>query len=207
MPHFEDYHRTIIGYHGTRKSVAMEIVQGIRSFEPSRNRSDWLGEGVYFWEHAPQQAWWWAERLRKKRGWDEDVAVLGSMIRLGNCLDLLDPENVDLLSELFEEFASEIRGSGRALPENYNHKKYLDCAFFRYAYEALDRAGSLVDTARAVYVPTGNKARLFKRSWIVRDAHVQVCVRSERNILGTWLVKPANDEEVGDADSNFDSDA
>jgi hypothetical protein len=53
---FDDYHRTIVGYHGTRLSVALEIVSRRRTFKYSRNRDDWLGHGIYFWEHAPQQA-------------------------------------------------------------------------------------------------------------------------------------------------------
>jgi hypothetical protein len=38
MPIFEDYHRTIIGYHGTRKATAKEIVQLERPFKTQRER-------------------------------------------------------------------------------------------------------------------------------------------------------------------------
>ena len=79
MPRYADYHRTVVGYHGTRRSTALRIVQGLRGFEPSENDDDWLGHGVYFWEYAPQQAWLWAEQRRRSKGWDEDVAV-GAMI-------------------------------------------------------------------------------------------------------------------------------
>jgi hypothetical protein len=44
-------------------------------------------------EYAPQQAWWWADR-RYGAG---EAAVVGATIRLGRCLDLLDPTNVGLL--------------------------------------------------------------------------------------------------------------
>ncbi|HWE36497.1 MAG TPA: hypothetical protein VG406_08025 [Isosphaeraceae bacterium] len=82
MPHFEDYHRTVIGYHGTRRSLALRIVQGLEPLDFSRNPGDWLGHGVYFREYAPQQTWPWAEAIRRARRWDDVTAVLGGLIRL-----------------------------------------------------------------------------------------------------------------------------
>ena len=66
MIHFEDYHRTIVGYHGTRLSVALDIVNRRKPFESRENEGDWLGRGVYFWEYAPRQAEWWANRFETK---------------------------------------------------------------------------------------------------------------------------------------------
>lgn len=48
MPRYADYHRTVVGYHGTKKDTALRIVQGMEGFEPSRNEDDWLGHGIYF---------------------------------------------------------------------------------------------------------------------------------------------------------------
>ena len=117
---FLDYNRTIIGYHGTRRSTALRIVQRLDGFRPSTNDDDWLGHGVYFWEHAPRQALRWALRRKKTQKWGEDVAVLGSMIRLGNCLDLLDPHNTDYLGELYLRYRDEMSAAGRAVPDNHN---------------------------------------------------------------------------------------
>jgi hypothetical protein len=89
---FHDYHRTVIAYHGTSADVAEQLVDGA-SFEPSDNDDDWFGKGIYFWEYAPKQAWWWAGQFKKKR----QPAVVGAVIRLGHCLDLLDPVNVATL--------------------------------------------------------------------------------------------------------------
>ena len=55
---FFDYHRTIVGFHGTSRSTAQDLVDGA-AFDASANDDDWLGHGIYFWEYAPQQAWWW----------------------------------------------------------------------------------------------------------------------------------------------------
>ncbi len=176
MPHFEDYHRTVIGYHGTKRSIALEIVQRNRNFKFSRNKDDWLGHGIYFWEHAPQQAWWWAERRRRRHKWDEDVAVLGSMIRLGFCFDLLDPVNIKHLEDIFEDYKRVQEATGLALPTNVRNHKRLDCAVFQYAYAAFEATGEKVDSSRAVYVPIGKGKRIWHGSWISREAHIQICV-------------------------------
>lgn len=56
MPRFSDYHRTVIGYHGTRRSVAERIVLRQGTFAWQDNPGDWMGSGVYFWEYGPKQA-------------------------------------------------------------------------------------------------------------------------------------------------------
>lgn len=45
MAGFLDYNRTIIGYHGTSKAKAEQIIRTQRP-TPSRNKHDWLGHGV-----------------------------------------------------------------------------------------------------------------------------------------------------------------
>lgn len=193
---FDDYHRTVIGYHGTRLSVALDIVNRKRNFHYSRNRDDWLGHGVYFWEYAPQQALWWAERRQKRQNWNEPVAILASMIRLGFCWDLLEPENLQILKTMHERYVQLQLASRQNIPKNFNHHKYLDCAVFQYAYAIIeDEQQQSVDSTRAVYVPTGKDKRIWPRSWISQSAHIQICVRNERCILGTWLNHPTHLEE------------
>ena len=186
MPEFLDYNRTIVGYHGTSKTRAEQIVRN-QSFNASRNKHDWLGHGMYFWEHAPKQAWWWATRK-----FGTDAAVVASMIRLGNCLDMLDPDNARLLKQFHDLMEVPLR-----LSANWNTKKYRDCAVFEAYFTAIeDRSEPRIDTSRGVYVPTpggsgveGGGYRLWKGSWLTFDAHIQVSVRSPSCILGTWPVR------------------
>lgn len=188
MPVFRDYHRTVIGYHGTLKSTALEIVAGDRTFKYSKNNNNWLGHGVYFWEYAPQQAWQWAEHRYKKQR--RPIAVIGAMIRLGACLDLLDPDNSKRVVTIHKQMLKAFEESGETAPRNRNADKYLDCATLQYAYTALEAEGEPIDTCRAVYVPTSGKERLWQRSWLYHQTHIQLCVRSVECILGCWLVKP-----------------
>lgn len=191
---FKDYHRTIIGYHGTKLSIARDIVTRRKPFQASHNDDDWLGHGVYFWEYAPNQARWWAENRARRQKWDEPIAIVASMIRLSFCLDLLEPYNVLYLQALYNTYIEAHQHTQAGIPQNMNQHKRLDCGVFEYAYSAIQASGGSVDTARAVYVPTHNK-RVWKRSWISLDAHIQVCVRNQNCILGTWLHYPEVTEE------------
>jgi hypothetical protein len=186
MPIFEDYHRTIIGYHGTTRAIATAVVSHQAKMRVSKNDDDWLGHGVYFWEYAPQRAWQWA-----KDRYGGDVAVLGAMIRLGNCLDLLEPANALRVKALHDRLKKESEAAGTKLPRNFNAKKKLDCAVFEYAAAILELDGEPLDTIRGVYVPTSGKQRLWDRSWLYHEAHIQLCVRNPAAILGAWLLRPS----------------
>lgn len=184
MARFRDYHRTVVGFHGTTHATAKRIVTGA-PMRPSRNEYDWLGHGVYFWEYGPQQAYQWA---RQNYSDNTRIAVVGSMIRLGNCFDLLDPVNADLLVEAKKVLQLTLPKS--QMPRNHNARKWLDCAVFESFYQIRKEESDIIDTARAVYVPTGNSKRLWERSWLYRETHVQLCVRNVDNILGAWIVQP-----------------
>ncbi len=56
-----NYQRTIFGYHGCDRAVADPVLTGRQQLGPSSNEYDWLGSGIYFWEHGPSRALEWAE--------------------------------------------------------------------------------------------------------------------------------------------------
>ena len=206
MARFDDYHRTVVGYHGTGLSTALRIVNRLEDFRWSRRNFDWLGHGIYFWEHAPRQARDWAE-LRKKqlkrkknpiaeeaRKAEEPIAVVASMIRLGFCFDLLEPDNVEYLMGIFEEYRQTIKLAGETLPENNRKYRKLDLRGSRVCLQGHRRGSGAqpVDTSRGVYVPAGGDRRVWDASWLSRGVHIQLCVRNPSCILGTWLHHPTN---------------
>lgn len=181
-----DYDRTVVAFHGTRKKTAEKLIAG-EPFGPSTNDDDWLGHGVYFWEYAPQQAWWWA-----RRRYGDDGAVVGALVRLGNCIDLLDPSNASLLKQAHAELAVTMAAAGTPMPRNANTHKYLDCAVFNWLYTKLGAKGFAVESCRAVFVPLPSKGglpRLWERSGVFEGAHIQLCVRNPENILAVWSVR------------------
>lgn len=180
-----DYDRTLVAFHGTRRATARKLVAG-ESFGVSENDDDWLGHGIYFWEFAPQQAWWWA-----RRRYGDDAAVVGALVRLGRCLDLLDPGNAWLLQDAHEDLEQALKMAGQELPANANNHKYLDCAVFNWLFKLLARDGRAIDSCRAVFVPLqeGKMPRLWNRSGVFEGAHVQLSVREPANILAVWPVR------------------
>ena len=176
MPRFSDYHRTVIGYHGTRRSVAERIVLRQQTFAWQDNPGDWMGRGVYFWEYGPKQAWWWAELRRRHRKWKEPTAVVASMIRLGFCFDLLDPDNARDLKSFHDDLVQARASAGLEPLTNQRRHKYLDKAVFEYAYAAIEQENDKLgepagfDTCRGVYVRPGGRGRLWDHSWVEHDA-------------------------------------
>lgn len=176
-----DYDRTVVAFHGTSKTTARKLIAGA-PFGKSENDDDWLGHGIYFWEYAPQQAWWWA-----KRRYGSNAAVVGALVRLGQCIDMLDPSNARLLHAAHADLEAAYRAEGKELPNNANTHKYRDCAVFNWLYARLEERGLSTESCRAVFVPA--LARVWDRSGVFEGAHIQLCIREPRNILAVWSVR------------------
>jgi hypothetical protein len=185
MYDYRDYHRTVVAFHGTTVSEADRLVEG-QAFKPSNKTYEWLGQGVYFWEYAPKQAWWWATKMRNY----SQPAVVGAMIRLGNCLDLLDPENVRSLRRVYDDILPKWTIAKVPIPRNVLSKKRLDCAILNLVYRRSDMSANKIEASRGVFVPTSKARRVWPGSWIYDEAHIQICVREQKNILAVWHVRP-----------------
>src|SRR5438874_6156239 len=101
------YQRSVVGYHGCDASVADRVLSGKSVLKLSTNPYDWLGEGIYFWEHGPQRAYEWAiEQMSFDGKRFREPSVLAAKINLGVCLDLLDTANTRLLGLWYAKFRS-----------------------------------------------------------------------------------------------------
>ena len=113
--------RTVVGYHGCDRAFAQRIVSGkltVRHWIPSARETDWLGQGVYFWEHAPGRAWQWAEEHHPGQ-----EAVLAVEIWLGRCLDLADTAFTSLLLDAYYAIQRAYEAEGKTLPLNTGGKR------------------------------------------------------------------------------------
>ncbi|MDB5323635.1 MAG: hypothetical protein JWN40_5266 [Phycisphaerales bacterium] len=181
---FLQYDRTVIAYHGTTRELANRLVNG-DVFEASDTEDEWLGTGIYFWEHAPKQAWHWATQTRKY----PNPAVVGAVLRLGNCFDMCDPGNIVLLHAFRDDLVAGLKDAGQPIPKNYRRFMKLDCAVFNRVYNASTDGGHPIDSFRAVYVPTDKQKRIWKGSWIYAETHVQISIRNASKILAVWHVR------------------
>lgn len=190
-----DYHRTVIGYHGCDKEVAERVLSGNGELEYSSNKHDWLGKGIYFWEYGRTRAYEWAKWRSSIGGPGVKIktpAVVGAVISLGNCFDLLDTKNTKMLGEMFKLYQDVCQKTGCELPQNLrsgpndpDHKKrLLDCAVVNFAIEATEVLEKVkYHSVRCVFTE-GMQA--FEGSFIMQKSHIQIAIRDRSAILGVF---------------------
>jgi hypothetical protein len=112
----------VLGYHGCDASVAENVFAGRISLASSENDYDWLGHGVYFWEHNARRAYDFARetrrRMRRTKRSLKRPAVVGAIIDLGNCLNLLDSGSIEMVSEAYHDLVRLHDEAGEPLPQN-----------------------------------------------------------------------------------------
>jgi len=55
----------ITGFHGCYKTIGLKVLNGEFDLEPSINKWDWLGEGIYFGEQNPNRVFEYADECAK----------------------------------------------------------------------------------------------------------------------------------------------
>src|SRR6266446_606196 len=99
----EQFARIVVGYHGCTEDFARDLLLGtrkVRDWQPSANVWDWLGHGIYFWEHALERALRWASEKYTSRG--AQPAVVGAVVQFGRCFDLLHEAITAILAESYQ---------------------------------------------------------------------------------------------------------
>ena len=126
---------------------------------------------------------------QKGRGKVMTPALVGVLLQLGRCFDLMDTRFTDELSLAFELFGKVHQQSGKPLPENRGSSpdkllRRRDCAVLNYYLNWLSANGSgTYDTVRCGFVE-GPPA--FSGSGIRRQSHVQIAVRNPACIVGVF---------------------
>jgi len=183
--------RTVLGYHGcnTLESVdfARRLLDGsvqIAQWQPSTNDYDWLGQGVYFWEYAPDRAREWA---------GPNGAVVGCVIQLGRCFDLTNSAYTQLLRASYEYVARVYKARGLELPKNEGRDlklRKLDCLVINSFMVAMDNeaAGGGQDVFRyqTIRCPFEEGDEVYPGSMLKTQTHIQIAVRDPSCILGVF---------------------
>lgn len=180
----------VLGYHGCDAAVARKVINREEPLRPSDKRYDWLGPGTYFWEADPHRAFEWAQAAAA-RGRITTAGVVGAVIDLGNCLDLLSRENLDLVRYAYQLFIDEQQRAGLAVPTNEslagepdNILRYLDRAVIKFLHGILDERGETAfDSVRGLF-PEG--AELYPGAGFRDRNHVQIAVCNPDLILGLF---------------------
>ena len=195
-----------MGFHGCDESVAEKVLSGHERLLHSRNVYDWLGHGIYFWENNPLRAMEYAEVVRKH---PERVsnpiwkpAVIGAIIDLGNCLNLLEAKSVEIvrqgylsLLETYNKAGFENIPKNRHMENGFPMLRILDCAVMETVHKFREAASERkFDSVRAMF-PEGNK--IYPDSGFLDKNHIQICVRNPNCIKGYFRVlEPVEDYSV-----------
>lgn len=109
----------VYGFHGLDKTAAYKILTQKDEFRHSDNDFDWLGYGIYFWENNLERAKQYAEVDSKRTNSSiKDPFVLGAVIELGNCLDLMDQKHIDFIKIAYEQMVNDLTSEGKKIPIN-----------------------------------------------------------------------------------------
>jgi hypothetical protein len=175
----------IVGFHGCDAEIGEGILSGrIEHLESSCEKWDWLGHGIYFWAGNPQRALAWAEK-RKVQGRIDTPFVLGAIIDLKHCLDLLDSSGLQEVKEAYLYMKNSFAKAAQPLPENAGKDKaarMLDCLVMNSLHDYRAAEGRPeYDSVRAMF-PEGEE--LYPDAGFKDRNHIQICIRDARCIKG-----------------------
>lgn len=172
--------------------------------EPSKNKWDWLGEGVYFWEHNPVRAVQYAAEVASGSQFNKKKIsqpfIIGAIIDLGNCLNLTENDSLITLREGYNSLVTLAEVSGQKLPKNNGPNRMLDCAVIQHIH-ASRKENDLIayDTVRGAF---HEGEEIYPGSELKNRTHLQICVRNTDRIKGYFLPQPI---EKYNASINWDA--
>lgn len=188
----------VLCFHGCDETVAEEVFAGRTELRASNNEYDWLGHGVYFWENNPSRALQYARELmahpERCKSAISRPAVVGAVIDLGFCMNLLDAAFLQLLEDGYRSLARAMKESGRPMPQNKPIGsaadlllRKLDCAVIQWVHLGRQQEKqTLFDSVRGVFV---EGEPLYPNAGFHKNNHIQMCVRNPSCIKGYFRVR------------------
>jgi len=173
------------------------VLLGKQKLLASLNTYDWLGTGIYFWEHSPHRALEWAIQQSKRKGTKiKEPAVLGAVIQLGNRIDLPDIEFTQMLSNEARELENDLAVQGVSLPTNQTTsdqdfdwlRRDRDCFVLNSVIPRIEAAKDITYHSVRDVFQEGSTA--FKGAGIKLKSHIQIAMRDPRAILGYFNPEP-----------------
>jgi hypothetical protein len=173
----------------------LKVLNGEEPLISSDNIWDWLGSGIYFWEQNPARALEYAIECapgkQKNKIRIKTSFVIGAIIELGNCLNLLEPFSLNIVKEAYNGLEKAIKESGEKMPVNKAPNRALDCAVIKYLNGVREISNELpFDTIRSSFQEEGE---LYPGSNFTSRLHIEICVRNVDLIKGYFLPMPIED--------------
>lgn len=194
----------IIGFHGCDENTRDSLLTNPDKIEISKEKYDWLGNGMYFWENNYERALQWANEKQKLRAINRP-SVIGAVLQLNYCCDFLDSEYINTLKDYYKLMAAFYEVAGQPLPKNKDlssdkHKdkilRELDCAVIEFMHNEIQRKAKveiqtkgytnykIFDSVRGVFTEGGPA---FSGAGLYAKSHIQICIRNLNCIKGFFL--------------------
>lgn len=194
LPHF------VLGFHGCDRKIGEDILSGTIPQKKSVNTYDWLGHGYYFWENNPGRAIQYAKELKNNPKRSKEVInepfVIGAVIDLGYCLNLLEEHSLQTLKFAFNLLEDSTMLSEKPLPVN---KKLvagqpllrdLDCAVIETLHQCRGNSGlKAFDSVRGMFA---EGEELYPGAGFQEQSHIQICVCNPNCIKGYFRVRKSD---------------
>lgn len=190
MPYLQPFE--VIAFHSCDKEFALRLLNGTDELRPSNNPWDWLGPGIYFWEQNPFRALTYAEEAAQQQqkfsGSIKIPFIIGAIIELGNCLNLIEPNSINIVKRAHSFLSRTIRESGESMPLNKGANRRLDCSVITFLHEINKKFGNLAyDSIRC---PFQEGKPIYKGANFTDRLHIEICVRNPHMIKGYFLPRP-----------------
>jgi hypothetical protein len=170
----------------------LKLLNGELELKASNNLWDWLGGGIYFWEQDPKRALDYAVEVATgvqfNSGKIKTPFVLGAIIQLGNCLNLVESQSLSILEEAHTGLSVIHEQLGKKMPENKGANRRLDCAVIQFVHQSRLEAGlPAYESIRSAF-DEGEK--VYEGASFTSRHHIQVCVINPELIKGLFLPRP-----------------
>ncbi len=188
----------ILGFHGCDKSVRDKVVseKGVLLL-PSNNDYDWLGGGIYFWGNNYERALDFAKYLKENPPHNnkqkiKEPSVIGAIINLGYCFDLLETGNLNILKQGYQLLIDIRKKQNLIIPQNVPLvkngdllKRNLDCAVIESIHQAnIEMGKPEFDSVRGVFFE-GDE--LYPNAGFKEKNHIQIAIRNPNCIKGYFI--------------------
>jgi len=196
---YQTHTSLVLGFHGCEKSIGEQLLSGEKDFKASDNEYDWLGNGMYFWENSHSRAFDFAKEVNENPGMGniKEPYVIGAILDLGRCLNLLDYQNL-LVVKAHHDMMVELRTmEGKEIPKNIlgpdKVKRFLDCAVIQYTHELVEMDAKVpaFDSVRAMFKEGGP---LYDQAGFNGKNHIQIAIRNPNCIKGFFLPRQKSPE-------------
>ena len=92
------------GYHANDRARCTRFIGEPDYLIIDSDDTDYLGKGMYFWEHKSRAEWWLLEQNKE--------SIVSAELDLGSMLDLTDDAILSFIGGIANKFTSAMRGKG-----------------------------------------------------------------------------------------------